>query len=161
MSVIAYCIQREHTRDYLRDRTICRWLDAAYAATDIPFEDELLLLGKLATGDMQLWIACLEEGSNVRILAAVLTRLAKMRSGLHAQVVAAGGVEVKRWIGCMSTIEEWAKREGAIKVTVQGRPGWAKLLRNYRRSQVVLELDLVGRRDEQHDRNQDPTICAD
>jgi hypothetical protein len=42
----------------------------------------------------------------------------------------------------MATIEEWAKKEGCSKVTLQGRPGWAKLLQNYRRSQVVMELKL-------------------
>jgi len=138
MAVQAYCIRREDTPAYLEQPRILGWLDAAYAATGLDMPDDLE--ERLRQGHMQLWVAY--SPGEGQILCAVLTQLAKMRGNLHAQVVAAGGSDVQRWVSCIPTIEEWAKREGCSKVTVQGRPGWAKLLRRYRRSQVVLELAL-------------------
>jgi hypothetical protein len=135
MAVRAYCIPRDQIMDYWP--RVDRWLDRAYAKTDLVMPGELV--DQLQNGDRQLWIAWASEG---KILCGVITRLAKRRLGLYCEIEAAGGVEVTRWIGCMTTIQEWAKSEGCSKVTVQGRPGWAMLLRHYRRSQVVLELDL-------------------
>lgn len=135
MGVKIFCIPRSDVLDYWPK--VFAWLDQAYAKTDLPLPETCR--DDLVSGHKQLWIAWAPEG---KILCAVLTRLAKMRSGLHCEVVAAAGVEVERWIFGMATIEEYAKREGCSKVTIQGRPGWARLLRKYRRSQVILELEL-------------------
>lgn len=112
------------------------WLDEAYAKMDLPLPESLRF--DLMAKNRQLWVAW----ENGLILCAVVTRLAKMRSGLYCEVVACGGAEATRWIDGIRIIEQWAKSEGAIKVTVQGRPGWAKLLPRYRRSAVILELEL-------------------
>jgi hypothetical protein len=130
-----FCIPREDVLDYWP--RVYPWLDRAYAKTGNPMPETCR--DDLLQGHKQLWVAWAPEG---RLLCAVLTRLAKMRDGLHGQVVAAGGVEVDRWIFGMTTIEQWAKDEGCVKVTVQGRPGWAKLLQDYRRTQVVMERQL-------------------
>jgi hypothetical protein len=130
-----FCIPRADITDLWQ--RIFVWLDRAYAEMDIPMPPTLR--ADLLSGDKQLWIAWGEEA---KILCAVVTRLAKMRSGLYCEVVAAGGAEVERWIHGIATIEEWAKTEGCSRVTVQGRPGWAKLLPRYRRSQVILELKI-------------------
>lgn len=136
MAIKIFCIPHADV-DYIWQRVL-PWLDAAYAEMDIPLpptlHDDLLL------GDKQLWVAC--DDGDAKVLCAVLTRLAKMRSGLYCEVVACGGAEATRWIHGIATIEEWAKTEGCSRVTVQGRPGWAKLLPRYRRSQVILELEI-------------------
>jgi hypothetical protein len=136
LSVKVFCIPRDQIIDYWP--RVEAWIDASYAkvgAPTPPHQDIAMM-----DGHAQLWIAWGSEG---KILCGVVTRLAKMRSELHCQLVAAGGVESQRWIGAMlATVQEWAKLEGCSKVTAQGRPGWAKLLRDYRISQVVLELDL-------------------
>jgi hypothetical protein len=119
--------------------TVFPWLEAAYAKTDIPTPESLL--ADLASGHKQLWVAYAEPPDN-RILCAVLTRLAKMLGGLHCEVVAAGGREITRWIHLMSSIEDWARLEGCVKVTVIGRPAWLRVLRNYRQRHVMLELEL-------------------
>ncbi len=130
-----FCIPRADVMDLWQ--RVYPWLDAAYAELDIPLPP--MLRADLLSGDKQLWVAW---GDEAKILGAALTRLAKMRSGLYCEIVACGGAESTRWIHGIATIEEWAKSEGASKVTVQGRPGWAKLLPRYRRSQVILELEL-------------------
>ena len=133
--VKAFCIPRAETPDYLP--RVYEWLDAAYAVHDLPMPMDLA--ETLLNGHRQLWISWAPEG---RILCGVITRLAKRRSGLHCEIEAAGGVEVHRWIRAMATIEDYAKRELCAKGTLQGRPGWERLLRHYRRSQIVLELEL-------------------
>lgn len=137
MSVQAYQIPRNQVLDYWQ--SVIGLLDEAYAKNDIPFpettRDELL------HGHKQLWVAYAAPPEH-RILCAVLTRLSKMRSGLHCEVVAAGGKEVERWIHLMSCIEDWARLEGCVKVTVVGRPGWMRLLQRYRQRQVMMELEL-------------------
>jgi hypothetical protein len=130
-----------------------KWIDDGYLACDLPMPDDII--EQLESGHKQLWVAVEMHHDKVVVLCAVLTSLAKMRSGLYCQVVCAGGSDVKRWIGCMRVIEKWAREEGCCKITVQGRPGWAKLLPSYRRVQVVLELEIPG---EQHDRDQNPAI---
>lgn len=134
-AVKAFCIPRADTPQYWPH--VCEWLDRAYERHDLLLP--ATLLDDLASGHRQLWVAWAPEGE---ILCGVITRLAKRRSGLHCEVEAAGGIEVWRWIGCMSVIEEYAKREGCLKVRIQGRPGWVRLLRHYRQSQVVIELEL-------------------
>jgi hypothetical protein len=130
-----FCIPREDILDYWQH--VVDWLDKAYEYHDLFLPETLR--DDLISGQRQLWIAWAPEG---KLLCGVITRLAKRRSGLHLEVEAAGGVEVWRWIQGMAVLEEYAKREGCIKVTVQGRPGWVRLLRRYRNSQIVLELDL-------------------
>lgn len=135
MTVKAFCIPAADTPDYLP--RVYNWLDQAYEVHDLLMPLDLAI--NLLNGHRQLWVAWAPEG---KILCGVITRLARRRSGLHCEVEAAGGIEVGRWIRSMATIEEYAKAEGCSKVTVQGRPGWAKLLQKYRRSQIVLELDI-------------------
>ena len=42
----------------------------------------------------------------------------------------------------MSRIEGWARAEGAALVRIYGRKGWARVLKNYHVSNVVLERRL-------------------
>jgi hypothetical protein len=136
MPVKIFCIPRQDIGDFWQ--RAYPWIDSAYAKQDIPVP--VALFEDLKVGNKQLWVAW---GDEAKLLCAVLTRLAKMRSGLHCEVVAAGGAQVRRWIHGLATIEEWAKSEGCSKVTIQGRPGWAKLLPEYQRSQVILERRLL------------------
>lgn len=138
MTVVrAYQIQRDQVLDYWQK--VVGWLDVAYGKNDIPMPETLR--DDLLSGHKQLWVAHAPAPEN-QILCAVVTRLAKMRSGLHCEVVAAGGRGVDRWVDLISNIEDWARLEGCIKVTVVGRPGWARLLKGYSQRQVMLELEL-------------------
>lgn len=135
MPVKIFCIPREDILDYWP--RVWQWLDRAYAKTDLPMPDTCR--DDLMQGKKQLWVAWAPEQ---RLLCAVLTRLAEMRSGLQCEVIAAGGVEVERWIFGISVIEEWARSEGCTSISVQGRPGWARLLQHYRKTQVVMGRKL-------------------
>jgi len=39
-------------------------------------------------------------------------------------------------------IEQWAKEKGCKKVTLIGRPGWGKVLSDYKQTEITLEKEL-------------------
>jgi hypothetical protein len=135
--VEVYQIERDQVMDYWPK--VATWLDTAYGKNDIPMPETMR--DDLLQGFKQLWVAWEPPPAN-QIIGAALTRLARMRSGLHCEIVACAGHEVERWVDGIALIEAWAKIEGCKKVTIVGRPGWMKLLRNYRQREVMLELEL-------------------
>lgn len=92
----------------------------------------------LLEGDGLLWLAC--TGSTIDAAAATL--LTRTDRHLVCVITALGGENMGRWLDLLPGIEEWAKSEGAALVRVYGRPGWVRMLRNYRVSNVVLERRL-------------------
>ena len=108
MTVRAYQIPPKEVPDYWQ--TVVGWLELAYGKNDIPLP--ITTLDDLLKGHKQLWVAYAEAPEN-KILCATLTRLAKMRRGLHCEIVAAGGNEAERWVGLISQIEDWARLEGS------------------------------------------------
>jgi hypothetical protein len=105
------------------------------------FADEIMppdMLDQLRQSLRQLWVVW--DGSQV--IAAVLTRIVVLRSGKACRIIAAGGSRSKEWTGLVSVIEDFAKREGCRKVTIEGRPGWERSFKAYRRTKVVLEREL-------------------
>lgn len=89
-------------------------------------------------GDGLLWLA--RSGSTID--AAAATMLVRTDRHLVCVITALGGANMGRWLDLLPGIEEWAKAEGAALVRVYGRPGWVRMLRNYRVSNVVLERRL-------------------
>lgn len=89
----------------------------------------------LLEGDGLLWLAC--TGSVIDAAAATL--LVRTDAHLVCIITALGGENMGRWLDLLPGIEEWAKAEGAALVRIYGRPGWVRMLRNYKVSNVVLE----------------------
>ena len=89
-------------------------------------------------GDGVLWLAC--DGQEIE--AAAVTLLTRTDRHLVCLITALGGSNMERWLPLLSQIEDWAKSEGAALVRVMGRPGWARVLKDYEVSNVVLERAL-------------------
>jgi adenine-specific DNA methylase len=81
--------------------------------------DEASLLAELASGRAQLWLA---PG------AAVVTELCREGETLSAHVWLAGG-RLEAVMALRPGIEAWARGCGCAALTLQGRPGWSRLLR--------------------------------
>lgn len=108
-------------------------LDAAYAAVDEETPDNLKEWLTGAKG--LLWVA--ESGGAV--LGAVTTSLVRKRSGmLVCRIGACGGIHFPLWQRFLDRIESYAKAEGCAMVTAEGRPGWQRLLPEYRTAAVTL-----------------------
>lgn len=50
--------------------------------------------------------------------------------------------DMRRWIGLIEKIEEFARAEGCSATRIMGRKGWARVLASYRTKRIVLEKDL-------------------
>jgi len=88
-------------------------------------------------GNGLLWVAW-----NERIEAAATTVLNKVGDDLYCTLTACGGTGVNDWIGLLLGIEKYARIEGCKALRIFGRKGWAKLLKDYEVTNIVLEKAL-------------------
>lgn len=86
-------------------------------------------------GGSLLWIAW----NGATIEAAASTRIATIDGGKVCTLVACGGGDRRRWMPMLRKLEIYAKAEGCSRVRIFGRRGWARVLKTYRVSNVVLE----------------------
>jgi len=98
----------------------CRgWLEAALAHGGESSADELL--GELLANRAQLWPgeACV-----------VVTTLVLGERGGEAHAWLGGG-DLGEMVGLRPGIEAWARSQGAVWTTINGRRGWARLYRPF------------------------------
>jgi hypothetical protein len=55
---------------------------------------------------------------------------------------ASRAADMRRWIGLIEKIEEFARAEGCSATRIMGRKGWARVLASYHTKRIVLEKDL-------------------
>uniref|UniRef100_A0A973WQF7 Uncharacterized protein n=1 Tax=Bradyrhizobium quebecense TaxID=2748629 RepID=A0A973WQF7_9BRAD len=89
-------------------------------------------------GDGLLWLACDGE----KIEAAAITLLTRTDRHLVCLITALGGENRERWVPLLEQIEDWARAEGAKRLRLMGRAGWARVLKNYHVSNIVMERAL-------------------
>jgi hypothetical protein len=100
---------------------------------------EAEIVDGLRGGRMLLWFA-IEHG---RVLAAAVTQLiASPATGRVCRIVLCGGRDVRRWAHLKDAIEVYARDESCTRVRMSGRPGWARMFRDYRQPYVTLEKML-------------------
>ena len=108
-------------------------IDAGFAAFDVPMPADII---EQIEADMrQLWVAVADN----KIKAAMLTQIFEMRSGKVVKALECGGEDLYSWLPLRTGIEEFAKREHCVRVIVEGRPGWSRLLPDYKMIAVTLE----------------------
>lgn len=122
--------------DLVWEGKVAKMIEEAYKSADEIVPPDIL--DQLRSGHRQLWVVI--QGS--QILAAVMTRIIQLRSCRACQITAAGGTGVERWKDLVSLIEDFARHEGCRKVVIEGRPGWERLFKRYRRVRTVLELEV-------------------
>jgi hypothetical protein len=76
------------------------------------------------------------------IEAAIVSELHQTEWRKVCVVVAGGGKDMRRWIGLIGKIEEFARAEGCSAMRIVGRKGWARMLSEYRTTRIVLEKEL-------------------
>ena len=59
-----------------------------------------------------------------------------------ARADASRATDMRRWIGLLERIEEFARAEGCEATRIIGRKGWARVLTSYQTKRIVLEKDL-------------------
>lgn len=92
----------------------------------------------LIDGNRLLWVAADPE----QVLAVAVTRLLETEDGKVCEIEACAGHDISRWVNHLSGIEDYARREGAARFDIKGRPGWKRMLPDYRVSQIMLSKRL-------------------
>lgn len=113
---------------------VAEMIDAGFMANDVPVPSDLK--EQLAAGTRLLWLALDDKHD---IVAAMMTQLFQMRSGLACKMMECGGERLHEWKHLRAGIEEYAKREGCDRVLLEGRPGWSRVLDDYKVLSVVME----------------------
>lgn len=95
--------------------------------------------------DLQDWLADLkgtlwiELRGDKEIVAAMTVSLERKPSGLVCRMVAAGGEALETWQDHETRIVEYARAEGCVKITLEGRPAWSRILPGYIVTRVFME----------------------
>ena len=92
----------------------------------------------VCNGEMLLWLTW----DGTRIYSATVTQLSVSNGKRFCTIVACGGSEMSRWIHLIDKIEQFATDEGCASIVIIGRPGWQKVMNNYKAKRVTLEKEF-------------------
>lgn len=96
-----------------------------------------MLLDECFTGNSQLWLAWSDErGCESACVTGILP---------HCKVClikACGGKNRDNWLFMLDEIEAWAKTQGCMTMRLFGREGWSRVLKDYRKTRVVLDKEI-------------------
>ena len=115
---------------------VSHWIKAALRRTDLGlFSDlEAAALG----GRAILWVAFVDGV----LQSAALTQIENSENSKSCSVLACGGEGENDWPQLLAGIERYAKFFGCNCMRIAGRKGWARVLKNYKTTMVVLERRL-------------------
>lgn len=94
--------------------------------------------GFLERGGWQLWVA--HDGKSVRL--ACCTEILNFPKRKVCALPIVTGQDREDWIGNLQIIETWAAAQGCTLMKVTARPGWRRILKDYRWTHVELEKKL-------------------
>ncbi len=103
----------------------------------VPLERSVL------AGTALLWVA-VEDAKALR--AAAVTELQVTEWGKSCTIVACGGHGMREWLPLISGLEKYARAEGCKVVRIVGRKGWARMLKDYSATRIILEKELPNGR---------------
>lgn len=108
------------------------FIDRGYAASDefVPSD----ILERLSSGVVLLWVVVIDD----TIVAALLTDLARRRSGLVCRMICAGGSRLDVWQTWHTRIEDYARAEGCVRTESEVRPGFTRALSGYQTVRHVI-----------------------
>ena len=99
----------------------------------------------VVNGTWQLWVVHEkrnDQWSGAQIECVVLTEIIDYPKDKVLRVTMATGSDRTKWVDRIEVIEGWAKSLGCERIQVLGRPGWERVLKDYRKTHVMLEKQL-------------------
>jgi hypothetical protein len=90
------------------------------------------------SGRSLLWLAW--NGRTIE--AAAATILINSEIGKVCIITVCGGSELKRWLGLINQIENYARDEGCARVRIFGRQGWLRALDGYEAKHIIMDKEL-------------------
>lgn len=85
-----------------------------------------------------LWVGIRDN----RIISACTTCLVARPSGLCLRIDAMGGEDLEHVRACELLIAEYARKEGCVKTSCEGRDGWLRAVPGYKPVRTVFEKVL-------------------
>lgn len=98
---------------------------------------EMDVIEALANAEANLWI-----GEDDAVRCAVVTRVHNTARGRVCEIWLMGGRDRSLWLHFIDEIEGMARANGCVAMEIVGRPGWERVLPDYRRSAVIIEKVL-------------------
>lgn len=95
------------------------------------------ILDRLLNRTAQLWVAVNGE----KIVMACVTEILNYRRK-ECNILICSGSRRKNWIGFLEVIKDWARDQGCQAMTLTGRKGWQRVLRDWKMTAVELECRL-------------------
>ena len=91
------------------------------------------VLEALLNREMQLWLA--PEG-------AMVTQIKTYPTGMKVVILLLVGGTMSKWLHFLPEIEAWAHSLGCSVAEIEGRKGWARILKDWTETTVSLERRL-------------------
>tara|TARA_R110000868_G_scaffold138516_1_gene352708 strand:- start:188 stop:550 length:363 start_codon:yes stop_codon:yes gene_type:complete len=95
--------------------------------------------GLVLSGDALLWVVIEDE----QITTAIVTQVGISDVGRICEIVACGGRGTLKDLSLLSEIEKYARNQDCRAMRIIGRKGWARALKEYKETRVVLERELI------------------
>lgn len=96
------------------------------------------VFGRVANGLMQLWLGT-KDG---KIAVLVLTEITQYDATRALSIVAVTGKDRDGWIEHVETLKAYAKSIGCKTLEAWARPGWERILKDWKKTHVLLEIEL-------------------
>jgi hypothetical protein len=93
---------------------------------------------KIKAREYQLWTV--QQGAKVK--AAVVTEIVDAPRGRVASIFICTGEDMGTWVQFLGQIEQWAKENHCDTIEALARPGWKRMLPEYRARHIHLERKL-------------------
>lgn len=96
------------------------------------------VFNRIKEGNWTLWVV--HEDFNLK--AVLITQMILYPKIKELQIIMCVGDEYKNWYHLVSKMKEYAKLIGCKKLTAITRPGWEKIMTDFNKTHVYLEIDL-------------------
>lgn len=92
---------------------------------------------RLVNKYMQLWVYL--DGD---IKACCVTQIDNRSSGRVCTLYYLSGGYMNEWLRFEDKLADWAKSHGCVALEGMGRPGWERVLKDWRKTAIVMRKDL-------------------
>jgi hypothetical protein len=98
------------------------------------------VLNDLRSGKAQLWVA--GDGNDVDGIA--ITCITEYPQTTTCLIWLCAGIGREKYTPLIGNIEQWAKAQGCESISLEGRPGWERILTDYKKTKIILEKVLYN-----------------
>ena len=92
----------------------------------------------LVAGEAQLWACAFDE----KVELSLTTKIVQYKRNRSLLIQYIGGGNLKEYLSFLPDIEEWGKKNDCNFIELFGRKGWARILKDWDDSVILLRKDL-------------------